>query len=314
MLALPSILCAGAVGLQGWLMRGSPPIGLLEKQPLSAALLPGETRRLHVAPSDRQRKVLIRAVEHDFGIVAMQLITPGGNVASVAPLLEVVRISDLDTIGSFVDVRCVGRSRLHKIATNGKALVSPFGDTQTSVEEARLDAEATGDLGWGLYPDLAAVAHSVEDLHGSCYELHKALTDLEVGGPVGGREAATDAVESETTAERKTKVDGTGWNEREGNGRGRPERGNAPWDLPRDVPRDALQDAPRDGARDEEHDEDCDGAQPLRSKPFPPRKQLQGRVVPTSMGATPVGATRGEERMARNACCFDTPLSEEVTS
>lgn len=156
---LPSTL--EAVGFKGWLMRSGPDgrIGLLSRQPLATLLLPGETRSIHVA-AQRDRDILSKAVQKDFGLVAMQLVTPGGNTASVVPLLEVDSISSGGTSGgTFASVRCVGRARLCAVRADGTATVNPFGDAGVEM------------------PDIPAAALLVRELHGRCHALGAQLLE-----------------------------------------------------------------------------------------------------------------------------------------
>ena len=157
---------ATALGLQGWLLRNGGNVGLLGAQPLSSLLLPGEMRQFHCGQG-RARDALHRAVENDFGVVAMQLETPAGNVPVIAPLLEVSKLSDCGQEGTFVEVRCVGRARMRDVHRDGRASVSPFRDAR-----CRLDADESTDAA------IAAVQR-VKELHASCHALDLQLRQTE---------------------------------------------------------------------------------------------------------------------------------------
>ena len=157
---------AAAVGLQGWLMRGTGDVGLLSRQPLlNTVPLPGEVLELSFSSSSPQCRALHAAIQRDFGIVAMQLQTPAGNVCSVAPLLELVSISTAAGF-TFADLRCVGRARLRTLERgSGRAKLSAFGDADMDVVDSGYDA--------------AEVLQRTRQLHHECYALSQELAGLQ---------------------------------------------------------------------------------------------------------------------------------------
>ena len=151
-----------AVGLRGWLLRSGSggSITILRRQPLRTAPLPGEALALHL--DSAAASALHQAVENDFGMFAMELITPNGNIPSVAPLLEVKKISE-GYAGSFAEVSCVGRARLRERRGDGKATVSPFRDA---------------DLDPGRTETGLSTLRRVIELHDACHALDNELTEL----------------------------------------------------------------------------------------------------------------------------------------
>lgn len=135
---------------------------MLAHRPLSTLVLPGETQQLHLR--GRQRDACQRAVEHDFGLLAMQHTTPAGNVPNVAPLVEVISLSEAG-VDTFATIRCVGRCRLREVrSSRTRAVVSPFCDASSALNEASA-AES--------------VAQRVVELHATCFELDRSIAALE---------------------------------------------------------------------------------------------------------------------------------------
>eukprot|EP00966_Prymnesium_polylepis_P040579 941628-Prymnesium_polylepis.2 len=148
-------------------MRGTGEIGLLPRQPLITAPLPGENLELQFKSNSRQCRALHAATERDFGLVAMQLLTPAGNIAAVAPLLEVVSISSAAGF-TFADVRCVGRARLRTLeGGSGRATISAYRDADTDV----VDSDSTSLT--------ARVLQRTRELHHECYLLSQELAGAE---------------------------------------------------------------------------------------------------------------------------------------
>ena len=107
----------------------------------------------------------------------MQLRTPAGNVPVTAPLLEVSKISDAG-IGTFAEVRCVGRARLRELHSGSRARGSPFRDARS------VDGEAGA----------TNAVLRVRELHAACHYLDWQL-GLTQGHPAAVLEPARELQE-----------------------------------------------------------------------------------------------------------------------
>lgn len=156
-----------ALGLGGWLLRNGATGEISTiRQPLATAPLPGERRTLQLDGIRGQQQIATvrKAVAESFGLLALELVTPGGNIAAVSPLIEVASLIDMGE-SVLADIRCVGRARLReKKRRDGSAVVSPFYD-------ASLHAGSDGE---GV---TEAVNHAFE-LHAACLDLDERLSAL----------------------------------------------------------------------------------------------------------------------------------------
>ncbi len=154
--------------------------------PVADALLPGETKALHLYEA-RFLQLLTDAKDKHHERLGQMLITPQGNVAAYAPLcvLDETRVRD---VGVWARLKCVGRVRLIDVAQTdfqyALATVESVADSMIAEPsgETPLPAEAGADV---------EVERQVRKLYGSCTELEAKLAAA--GGDVAAALATGDA-------------------------------------------------------------------------------------------------------------------------
>jgi len=156
--------------------------------PLAEALLPGETKQVHLFEARFTR--LFEDAARNHGCLGQLLLTPGGNVASITTLLEVEE-SRRQEIGVWAQLKCVGRVRLTSLRQSEYEYV--LADVELFCDEA---PSSEGDENVALQEEEGAAAQ-VADAYMRCHSMASRLKDVrenEATSPADGS-AVDDRVE-----------------------------------------------------------------------------------------------------------------------
>lgn len=171
------------MGAAEWLASGSPlELGFLPF-PLDQALLPGETRQVHLYEA-RFITLFSEAASKHHDCLGAVLFTPQGNVASVTSLLEIEEFrTGAEEIGVWANLKCVGRVKLKELETTEFDYLS--GGVELFTDSLPTEERAEDD----------AAAAELRELHASVREMEERLTEAGEGAAVAeaiGREARVE--------------------------------------------------------------------------------------------------------------------------
>ena len=171
------------MGAAEWLAAGSPlELGFLPF-PLDQALLPGETRQVHLYEA-RFITLFSEAASKHHDCLGAVLFTPQGNVASVTSLLEIEEFrTGAEEIGVWANLKCVGRVKLKELETTEFDYLS--GGVELFTDSLPTEERAEDD----------AAAAELRELHASVREMEERLTKAGEGAAVAeatGREARVE--------------------------------------------------------------------------------------------------------------------------
>jgi len=188
----PKGLIEGAVNDNA---EGQWNLGLLPF-PMEEALLPGETKQVHLFEARFLQLFTDAAENHD--CLGAMLFTPGGNIAAVSTLLEVEEFRRED-VGVWARLKCVGRIKLRSVSQTDyqyvNAEVEPVFDARRSGAAGGVQQGAVAPSGeqGRVAEDASAAAAQVREMHASVLGMRRKLSGSE--GGEGGEGRADDRVE-----------------------------------------------------------------------------------------------------------------------